>query len=88
MRLRPGWSVTGASSAGDINRAKPSASTAAAETTASSDGIHVSTAFETLSLLRAHQTIKLARVAAAVESGNYQVNAAAVSKAIVEEALA
>jgi anti-sigma28 factor (negative regulator of flagellin synthesis) len=87
MRLSPGSSVTGASSASDINRAKSSASGAAAENTLSPDGIHISTAFETLSLLRAHQTTKLARVAAAVESGTYKVNAAAVSKAIIEDAL-
>ncbi len=87
MRLRPG-SVTGAPSASEINRAKPSASNAAGETVFPSDGIHISSAFETLSLLRAQQTIKLARVTAAVESGTYKVNAAAVSKAIVEDALA
>jgi anti-sigma28 factor (negative regulator of flagellin synthesis) len=87
MTLRPGASVTGASSASDINRAKSSTSSAAAETTLPSDGIRISSGFETLSLLRANQAAKLARVAAAVESGTYQVDSAALGKSIVEDAL-
>ena len=88
MTLRPGASVTGASSTGDIDRAKPPASNAGSENAAPSDGIHTSAAFETLTFLNANHATKLARVATAVQSGTYLVDSAAVSKSIVEDAVA
>jgi hypothetical protein len=51
------------------------------------DAIHVSRDFESLAILSAHESIKVARVAAAVRSGSYVVNGAAVGKRIVEQAI-
>ena len=85
MRLPPGSSVTGASAAADINRTKPVASNTGVA--APSDGIRLSNAFETLALASAHHTVRVARIAAAVHSGTYRVNSAAVGKSIIEDAL-
>jgi hypothetical protein len=85
MRLPPGSSVTSAAAAGDISRAKGVAPHTS--TTAPADGIRISNAFETLTVLNAQHAVKLARVAAAVQGGTYQANSAAVAKAVVESGL-
>ncbi len=87
MTLRPGSSVTGASAVNDINPTKPVVSKAGSGAAVPADGIRFSTAFETLTLLNSQQAVKVARVGAAVQSGTYQVNAAAVGKSMVEAAL-
>ena len=85
MRLPPGSSVTGPSAVGEMNRTKPVA--AHAGPIAPADGIRLSNGFETLTLLGANHVVKVARLAAAVQSGTYRVNSAAVGKSIIEDAL-
>lgn len=83
MKLRP----AGVPSASDINRATLSSASVGKTDGFPEDGIRISTEFETLGLLQASHITKAARAADAVRSGAYQVDAAAVSKSIVEDAL-
>lgn len=84
MTLHPGASVTNASGAGDIHRTKGVGANKASA--APADGIRISDAFESLSILNARHAVKVARIAAEVHSGTYRVNSAAVGKAMVEAA--
>lgn len=85
MTLPLGSSVAGPSAAADLNRTKPVAP--ADNVAAPADGIRISNAFETLTLATASHSVKVARIAAAVHSGTYRVNSAAVGKSIIEDAL-
>ena len=85
MKLYPGASVTNASAAAEINRTKGVAPNPGKKEAA--DGIGISSAFETLTVLNAKHAIKVAGVAAAVQNGTYRVNSAAVGKAVVRHAV-
>ena len=85
MKLRPGFCVADVSAAGEFNRTKPIAPNEGA--TAPEDGVLVSTGLETLGLLKVQQAIKVARITAAVQNGTYQVDSAALGKAILEDAV-
>ncbi len=86
MRPIPDTSVTRAPQSNDVNRAKSSRPGGKA-VSAPQDGIRISSEFETLSVLQGGQATKVARVAAAVGSGTYEVDTEALSKSIIEDVL-
>jgi anti-sigma28 factor (negative regulator of flagellin synthesis) len=90
MGVRLGMSMIPPDVAGVSGPGRAGAGTVGASpetSTAPTDDILISAAISALSQISASDTAKLASVAAAVQNGSYQVDPAATSHAIVEEAL-